>query len=273
MEPGQLVPDNPFGPEPVEEVPLSAAPLVLVVAQVRFPEIASIRQPDFIGPFQEAIRERYPAARPEREIQALFGSEGVQSHAETVWRFRDRADQWQVSLGPSFLALDTRAYLNHSDFVTRLEEALAALDQHVRPGLFDRLGLRYVDRVPLEEPGGRQQMSLLVRPEVAGVVPMMLTGQTLLQHSVCDSSFQLEDGATLHARWGLLPADATFEPLRAQALPTPSWVLDLDMFQLGPADFNVAQMSATTSAFVDQIYRFFRWVVTPDFLRRFGGDV
>jgi uncharacterized protein (TIGR04255 family) len=272
VSPGQVV-EAPFGTERVEEVALSNAPLVLVVAQVRFPEVASIRQPEFIGPFQEAIRSRYPAGRPEREVQALFGPEGVQSHSETVWRFRDKLDQWQVSLGPSFLALDTKAYANHADFVARLEEVLRALEQHVRPSLFDRLGLRYVDRVALEEPGGREQLSSLVRPEVAGVVAMGLGKGARLQHSICDSGFQLDDGATLHARWGLLPAGATFEPLRAEALEAPSWVLDLDMFQLGPSDFDVAAMSGITSGFADRIYRVFRWIVTPDFLRRFGGDV
>ena len=39
------------------EVPLNHAPLVRVIAQLRFPEILSVEQRDFVAPFQEAIRQ------------------------------------------------------------------------------------------------------------------------------------------------------------------------------------------------------------------------
>lgn len=56
---------NPFGAPGPDEVPLERAPLVRVIAQLRFPPIVSLGRADFIGPFQEAIRSRYPrAARP-----------------------------------------------------------------------------------------------------------------------------------------------------------------------------------------------------------------
>jgi hypothetical protein len=51
---------NPLVATPPPEVPLINAPLVRVIAQVRFPPILSIEQQAFVGSFQEAIRAEYP---------------------------------------------------------------------------------------------------------------------------------------------------------------------------------------------------------------------
>ena len=40
---------TPFG-DPVAEIPLPEAPLIAVVAQIRFPPIVSITREEFIGP-------------------------------------------------------------------------------------------------------------------------------------------------------------------------------------------------------------------------------
>src|SRR5690348_14768300 len=58
------------------EVPLPRAPLVLVVAQVRFPTILAIRNADRVAAFQEAIRRTYPILRQERVAQLVFAVPG-----------------------------------------------------------------------------------------------------------------------------------------------------------------------------------------------------
>ncbi|MGD8207441.1 MAG: TIGR04255 family protein, partial [Thiohalocapsa sp.] len=58
--------ETPLTGPPPAEVPLSDAPLVRVIAQVRFPLVASVEKGDFIAPFQEAIRAEYPVLRPEQ---------------------------------------------------------------------------------------------------------------------------------------------------------------------------------------------------------------
>ena len=57
--------ETPLKGPPPAEVPLENAPLVRVIAQVRYPLIASLENSSFIGPFQEAIRDDYPTLRPE----------------------------------------------------------------------------------------------------------------------------------------------------------------------------------------------------------------
>ena len=65
--------ETPLKGPPPAEVPLENAPLVRVIAQVRYPLIASVENRSFIGPFQEAIRDDYPTLRPEESRSVMLG--------------------------------------------------------------------------------------------------------------------------------------------------------------------------------------------------------
>lgn len=264
---------TPFG-DPVDEVPLSNAPLIAVIAQVRFPPIASIAREDFIGPFQERIREAYPVLRQEREVSLLLTPQGVQSGGEAtpVWRFLDdgQKPEWKVSLASSFVALDTSHYSSRADFLTRLRTVLDALADTVGPSVCDRLGVRYVDRVVLDDPV--VDLASLVKPEVLGVATVAPGPQAELVHSISDTEFRLGD-ATLHGRWGRLPAGAQLDPFHGDVVDEPSWILDLDMYDTNLGSLDVDGLTSRAATFAERIYRFFRWAVRPDLLRRYGGEV
>ena len=72
------------------EVPLANAPLVRVIAQLRFPEILSVEQRDFVASFQEAIRSTYSVLRQEH-TQGILLSPGSVAPAkpQVAWRFSD----------------------------------------------------------------------------------------------------------------------------------------------------------------------------------------
>ena len=170
-------------------VPLKDAPLVRVLAQVRFPPITSIERPEFIAPFQEAIRATYPVLRPERGQGFLFVGEGAPSHTtptQVIWRFHDTASAWRVSLAPEFLAIETTEYRSRTDFLARLETIVMALATHVGPQTIDRFGLRYIDRVRDVDAA---RIGELVRPEVLGVLGTPIAGN--LQYSLNESLLQV----------------------------------------------------------------------------------
>ena len=112
MEWNTVNPDyNPLTDPTPTEVPLKNAPLVRVVAQVRFPLITAIGDQQFIAPFQEALRKIYPVLRPERIQGVIFGPEGaIPTQEEQVWRFFDVEDHWRISLAPDFVAVETTKY-------------------------------------------------------------------------------------------------------------------------------------------------------------------
>lgn len=265
-------PAVPFPVDPVEEVFLPDAPLVAVVAQVRFPAIASIAREEFLGPFQEEIRSEYPVLHQLKELAFMVGPQGLSAGNDpgTVWRFRDRTDTWGVSLAPAFVALETSAYVDRPDFIRRFHAVLRALAMTIAPATFERFGLRYADRIVLDRPPGTDAVGELIRPEVSGVSIVAPGSSARLVHTFTDTQYELES-ATLRARWGLLPADAQLDPFHGDAVPYPSWLLDLDMYTSGIEDFNVDALVHRADDFAERIYSFFRWVVEDELLRRYGG--
>jgi uncharacterized protein (TIGR04255 family) len=247
---------------------LENAPLIRAIAQVRFPPILSIEKKDFVGSFQEAIREKYPLLQPEQTQGLVFGPQGVvQTESQVTWRFVDATDSWRVSLAPNFVALETTAYSSRSDFLERLQSVLVALNENFNPKIIERFGLRYIDRVV----GQAKDLSVLVRPEIAGIAATEL-GEYARQ-TLNESLFIIPDGEEqLVARWGLMPAGATFDPDAIEPIAEPSWILDLDMSLSKNREFSVEALMSEAKRFAERIYTFFRWAVTDDFLRHFGGE-
>ena len=255
----------------VQEVPLTRAPLVNVIAQVRFPAVMKIQADSaFVATFQELIRKDYPVVRSERQLGVMMGPGGPQPQdAGIIWRFESRdPDAWQVTLAPSFVSLSAKRYTRRSDFLARLTVVLHALEGWLHPDVCDRIGIRYIDRLTGEQ---LAQLTELIRPEILGV----LSGEVTLNgvevaHALSDTLFQLDDSLQLRGRWGRLPVGATYDAAIEPARE-PSWVLDLDLYTSQPEDFDLAAIAAKVSDFCERIYTFFRSAVTDKFLDEFGA--
>jgi uncharacterized protein (TIGR04255 family) len=149
-----------------------------------------------------------------------------------------------------------------------MREVLTAVNEHIQPNLVERIGIRYVDRI---EGIDVENISNLVRSELINI-----TASTFQEHilqSYNESLFQLPDTKeTLLARWGLIPGNATFDPNVFKPIDQPSWFLDLDMSISENQEFDVEKILEDAKRFSERIYTFFRWSVTEEFLRRFGGE-
>ncbi|MEI1376587.1 TIGR04255 family protein [Nostoc sp. UHCC 0926] len=263
---------NPLTAPPPEEVPLKDAPLVRVIAQVRFAPILSIEKKDFVGSFQEAIREKYPILQPEQTQSFAISPQGLVPIAPQVtWRFVDTTNSWnwRVSLAPNFVALETTSYLSRSDFLKRLENILIALNESFHPTSIERSGLRYIDRVVGQN---FKDISSLVKPEIAGM--MAADFRESIYQTINESLFIIPDeGKQLVARWGAIPAGVTFDPESIEAVAEPSWILDLDMSISNNREFRIEELMSEAQHFAERIYTFFRWAVKDDFLRSYGGEL
>ena len=260
---------DPLVAPPPKEVPLRDAPLVRVIAQVRFSPILSVQQPEFIAPFQEAIRAAYPALRREHAQSLLVGPQGVASgQRQVAWRFADVDGAWRVSLAPEFVALETTTYSSRGDFIGRMQAVLEAVAKHLEPAVLQRVGLRYIDRVTGE---ALEDIANLVRPEMLGIV-----NTPLFQHARHEFSETLLDvpdiGGQLRARWGHLPAGSTVDPNAIEPIDEPSWILDIDMFSAHEGPFASDLLIEGLGRFAERLYTMFRWTVTEEFLRRYGEE-
>ncbi len=239
-----------------------------MIAQVRFAPILSIAEPGFIAPFQEAIRSAYPVLRPERTRSlAIEVHEAAVGPERTTWRFCGMDEAWRLSLAPEFVALETSRYSSREDFLRRLREVLEAVGSRVAPAVVQRLGLRYIDRIA---GGAVNDVRNLVRQDLLGVMGTSLAAH--VQHLVSQTLLESPNRAErLRMRWGHLPPGGTVDPDAIEAIEEPSFVLDLDMFSSGERSFCVESLVADARRYAERLYAMFRWAVTEDFLRRYGG--
>jgi uncharacterized protein (TIGR04255 family) len=258
------------GPSP-PEVPLPNAPLVSVIAQVRFPRFLTVRNPDRVAPFQEAIRDQYPHLEQQNTIMVVSGgAPSVASEPVAVvhWRFADDAAsfKWRVSLSQDFIALETRAYESRQDFMERFETILQALGETLGPTHMTRFGMRYIDQIKGE---ALARIDTLLRKEVLGVVPC--AGRDARQ-VITEFAASAEPGELL-ARWGRLPANMTVDPNLLPTVQEDSWLIDLDVSRTTQVAFEAKGIVETARSAAERVYAVFRWMVTEEFLKAYGGKV
>jgi uncharacterized protein (TIGR04255 family) len=260
---------NPLIATPPLEVPLKNAPLVRAIAQVRFPPILSIEQQEFVCSFQEAIRAEYPTLEPVKTQSLILNTDGaaVTPTLQTTWCFWNTDRTWRISLASNSVSIETTKYTSRNDFLARLEDLIVKFHSNFHLSQIDRVGLRYIDRVVGQN---LADLSLLIRPEMAGISCSDLQEHV---HQVLHESLFLLQEAQISARWGVMPANATFDPYTIEAVPERSWVLDLDISTTKTQVFSLEAVMQQALNFTERIYTFFRWAVTDEFLRRYGGEL
>jgi uncharacterized protein (TIGR04255 family) len=262
------VPASPFGIEPVARVPLAQPPLDQVICQVRFPQILAIRMDDALIPFQEALRDTYPVLRKEQERAVEISDSGIQvKDSGIVWRLHDEKEEYKVSLGPGFIALDVHRYESRDEFTGRMEAALNALVESFNPKRYDRIGTRYIDRV--DDPQVVDNLGRYVRRELIGAATSQDADVT---RSVGEATAVVDGRVNVRARWGIVQAGEQVDP-RMPPVDNKSWFLDTDVFSGSGGTFDVSTIMSDVALFAGAAYRFFRWAVTDEFLSHFGGDV
>ena len=141
------------GPAP-PEIPLPDAPLVSVVAQVRFAMHLPVGIPARVSAFQEAIGDHYPHLEPHTVAAITVTPSGIaaQSGSEGVvhWRFSDQARDWRITLTPEFITLETHAYKSRDDFIERFEGSPTGVGGYPCPEARDAI------RHALHRPNQRQ---------------------------------------------------------------------------------------------------------------------
>jgi uncharacterized protein (TIGR04255 family) len=265
---------SPFTEASPVEVPLSRAPLVKVLAQLKFPVNARIDTTEGIAGLQDLLRESYPVMRQEQQIgfAVPLGSPpiGMQAAAATayLWRLSNLDNSWTVVIARDFLAIETSRYTSRDDFLEHFEQVLEAMTEaDLSPVVSDRLGIRYIDRIEGEEM--ISDLPLLVRRELLGVGDVELPESSEIVGSMSQTQLRIDD-LQIRAGWGLLPPNAIMLP-GIDGVDTKTWVLDVDVYTERVTPFSIQDVVSETKVAADHAYRFFRWAVTDEFLRRHGG--
>ena len=266
---------HPLAGESPTEIPLPRAPLERVIAQIRFPQILAIRNPDRVADFQESIRDTYANLSNDQGHNIDLRGEAPEIRERPlIWRFAsgEESPSWTVSLGVDFIALDTSKYESRSDFMDRLDHILARLTDAFSPSEAQRVGLRYVDRLRAE---ALENLTDLIHPEVLGIFrtdgdECKALGKAAI-HSITNAQFLSEEGV-IQGLWGKLPANATHEPNVLEPIDVASWFLDLDMFTPNPIAYERELLVSTAGSFAKRIYSVFRQMITDEFLAYYGAQ-
>jgi uncharacterized protein (TIGR04255 family) len=253
----------------VPEIPLPRAPLAKVLAQIRYPRPLDFQGEESVEPLGRLLASRYPVGRKVQATAIMITPNGVteQPSQDINWTFQDVQEEWKITVSNQSMSLEADKYTSRDDFCTRFNEAIAALAEVMHPPVYDRLGVRYINR--LEGEDFLTDLDNLVQPVAQAGLVVPHSGVEV-QHTLCDTIFV--DGNThLQVRWGWLPAGATIDPTVA-APKAPYWLLDIDSFTGKGGPFKVDSLQQLTRDLAIRAHRLFRWVVTDEFITRFGGQ-
>lgn len=267
---------NPFAVQEPGYIPLDPDPLVRTIAQVRFQQLTKFtaNEDAVAAAIATALADEYPLIEEGREVSVTLTPGGMSesSTSTRLWRLASADGSWQISFGGTFLSIDTTAYTRRTDFAQRLTAAWDALNTQVQVPFITRLGVRYINQLADREVH-LNRLPELLRPEALGVGIAEEHPGVELMSNICEAQYRFADGGRLMARWGLLPAGVIIDTA-SQPYSYSTWVLDTDSYQeFTPGAKKPDDLAEEVKALSLNAYRFFRWAVTEEFLKVFGGEL
>lgn len=128
------------------------APLKLVACEVAY----ALAPGANVGAARDTLYERlshaYPLpGPPPATVTVELGPAGARTHTQEGFRFLDLERTRSVAFSPASMVVETSRYHRFEQFLMRVTEAVAAVDSAVRVAAASRIGLRYIDEVPVAD--------------------------------------------------------------------------------------------------------------------------
>jgi uncharacterized protein (TIGR04255 family) len=239
---------------------LKNSPLKLVICQLRFPRVIGLGEGD-VRPIQRGLARDYPEAEVGRLAEFGISPKGISPTGEVdqVFNFRDETRAWTVSLSPAALSLETAAYVDFTDFITRWHRIVDLVTSTIGIERQDRIGLRYVDELQVAPDPHADDIARVVRPELVGVVGAHPRTARLL-NSMSELRFAQDRGACT-LRHGLVRRDG-------EAV----YVLDYDFYDDASQPLDLDTQVRLLADFNHGAYELFAWSVTPDHFATFEPE-
>lgn len=239
---------------------LKNSPLRLVICQLRFPRVIGLGESD-VRPIQRGLADEYPAAEVGRLAEFGIGPQGISPTGEVdpVFNFRDETQAWTVSLSSAALSLETTAYVDFTDFITRWHALADLVTGSIGVERQDRIGLRYVDELGVGPDPHPDDIARVVRPELVGVVGAHPRTARLV-NSMSELRFAQDRGACT-LRHGLVRRDGEG-----------AYVLDYDFYDDAAQVLDLDAQIRCLAEFNHGAYELFAWSVPPDHFATFEPE-
>ena len=252
----------------MEETQLAAAPLILVISQIRWPQITTMTGDisSIANSFGRAIAHDYPINNQHKEVQYQLSPQGIsQSQGDDIYEWTSADGDWSILVSQRFMTLQTKNYTNRNDFFTRMEAALKTLLSIVEIPVVERIGFRYTNRISKEEDFDR--LNDLV--EIPALGSSDFGKSVEMVHTLTEAVYKVDE-SHLRVRSAQLPKGATIDPV-IPPIDAKSWLLDLDASSEARISLDPTDSMAKATELASLAYAYFRWAVKPEFLNHFGG--
>jgi uncharacterized protein (TIGR04255 family) len=236
---------------------LENSPLTLVICQLRFPRLIGLGESD-LRPVQRGLAHDYPVVDVGRIAEFGVGPEGISAtgDVEPLFHFRDEARAWTVTVTPSSLSLETTAYTDFTDFVSRWHATADLVAEALGIERQDRIGLRYVDELDCPPEPTPEDIGRVVRPELVGVIGAHPRTGRLIS-SMQELRFA-QDRGVCTLRHGLVRRDGGAV-----------YVLDYDFYDDQSQALDIDAQVRLLADFNHGGYELFAWSVPPEHFATF----
>lgn len=253
---------------PPDRRPLANAALPQVVTQIRFDETATGVPIELQVAVQAAMAA---AGMPHPRLSQVTATEMVviqapgQLTAETPqrrgWRMDSADGDWQLTLMPGSVALETPHFPGFDALAERMAVALDAIDAHAHPALVARVGLRFVNLLPpLVSDASPRTWPLWVAPALTGLLTHEDLGESVVgseQRTIV--SLDQDMAATVHAGLVTQPDGNHF-------------LLDIDSYSQPAARWSTPLVTEILTRLNEASVSLFQLLLAPEMLAHLRGD-
>lgn len=221
---------------------LSKAPLVLVLAQVRFSPLMAMG--DYISKIQDALRRSgYPINNTTQVQEISFGVQAAPKSSVTWrWEFLSKERTYSVVVNQGFVVVQTSAYTDFDEFHERVVQAAEIISNVVGGLLVTRVGLRYVDLI---RPREQDTWDQYVQAGLRGFTGKHYVDPPLQLHQVSGATAvgQMHVRLIQNRNGAFLPPDLETDTLAFKIQPEIKHgelltILDMDHFTEVSVDFD-----------------------------------
>ena len=224
------------------------------VCELRFPTLLELENTSPVK-LQSALRKLYPFYNEEQSISLNLGSAPTSGKG---YIFESKKRDWTITLRPSSISLETNKYTDFNDFYEHFVFMFNAASNLLDTDFFTRVGLRYINHVPL--PGNnmdRKDIAKWINPVLVAPLTSGELGTLKTFHS--EVSGHIEDGGYTF-RHG-------FAPSKNQDRNSLSYILDYDYFKDGVEYDDVCEI---IKKFNSQNFSLFKWSLGEEAIKALG---
>ncbi|MDT5046290.1 MAG: hypothetical protein QOG75_2143 [Mycobacterium sp.] len=241
---------------------LKRSPLVLVAAQANFEEVGQLSHGQARNVQKKLDDKQWTTLQPATQVQFALTPSGPIQATQQAYRVQTSDGNWTLSLNPDSVTLETTSYAGWDDFLERFSAIAAAVTEVFDPSQCLRLGLRYIDQIPL--PDGKDSWEGLINDFVRGLVDAPTFGSSILgadqRHLL-----QLAGGARCMFHQGLLADEHS-------QLASNTYLLDYDVFIETPRPYDPTDIATQAATLHDHVGALFRASIEDELFSWLKGD-